>query len=135
MTGKDNRTEGAGALYCCGCEREVTPRLTDGAEIYPHRPDLKALPFWKCDACGNYVGCHHKTQDRTRPLGCIPTPEIKKARQHIHRILDPLWKSGRMKRSDVYARLSEAIGYEYHTAEIGDIAEARRIYLAVKELT
>jgi hypothetical protein len=69
-------------IYCCGCESAVQARLTDGREIYPHRPDLADLPFWKCDGCGNHVGCHHKTNDRTRPLGNIPTPEIRIARKH-----------------------------------------------------
>ena len=82
-------------IRCCGCQKKVEARLTDGSEIYPHRKDLYSLPFWKCDVCGNFVGCHHKTKNRTRPLGCIPTPEIKNARKHIHAILDPLWQSGK----------------------------------------
>lgn len=43
-------------LYCCGCSEEITASLTDGKEIYPHRPDLYDLPFWKCDICGNLCG-------------------------------------------------------------------------------
>ena len=74
-------------LYCCGCERDVTGRLTNGGEIYPHRSDLADLPFWKCDTCKNSVGCHHKTTSPTKPLGCIPTKEIKAARHHIHKFL------------------------------------------------
>lgn len=119
--------------YCCGCKTDVEPRLTSGEEIYPHRPDLSDLPFWKCDDCGNFVGCHHKTKNRTKPLGCIPTPEIKNARKHIHAILDPLWKSGRFERKELYGALSNALGYEYHTADIKDINEARRIYRIIKE--
>lgn len=61
------------AIFCCCCENDVHARLTDGREIYPHRHDLYSLPFWRCDGCGNHVGCHHKTKDRTRPLGVIPT--------------------------------------------------------------
>lgn len=60
-------------IYCTGCGKDVQARLTDGAERYPHRPDLYELPFWKCDTCGNYVGCHHKTRAPTKPLGCIAT--------------------------------------------------------------
>jgi hypothetical protein len=121
-------------LYCCGCSRDVSARLTDGCEVYPHRPDLHGLPFWKCDTCGNHVGCHHKTSDRTRPLGVIPTPEMKRARQHIHAILDPLWKSGHLKRGQVYARLQEALGHPYHTAELRTIEEARTVYRAVQSI-
>lgn len=122
-------------IYCCGCEKEVAARLTDGAEIYPHRRDLASLPFWKCDACKNYVGCHHKTKNRTNPLGCIPTAELKNARQHIHRILDPLWMGeGKGKRTKIYRQISERIGWEYHTAKIKSVDEARKVYTIVKEL-
>ncbi len=122
-------------IYCCGCQKDVEAMLTDGTEIYPHRPDLADLPFWKCITCGNFVGCHHKTNDRTKPLGCIPTPEIKNARKHIHRILDPLWKSGRMKRGRIYGKLAKVVGRdEYHTAEIRSVEEARTVYQAVREL-
>lgn len=122
-------------LYCCGCQTEVDARLTDGSEVYPHRPDLAGLPFWKCDGCGNYVGCHHKTKDRTRPLGNIPTKELKNARQHIHRILDPIWKEGRMPRGKLYARLARELEIkEYHTAEIKTIEEARKVYSIVKRI-
>ncbi|QEL18754.1 zinc-finger-containing protein [Limnoglobus roseus] len=122
-------------LYCCGCTRDVQARLTDGREVYPHRADLFSLPFWKCDTCGNYVGCHHKTTDRTRPLGNIPTKELKNARQHIHRILDPIWKEGKMPRGKVYATLAKELGLkEYHTAEIRTVDEARRVYAIVKGL-
>ena len=56
-------------IYCTGCEKNVNARLTDGKERYPHRQDLYELPFWVCDNCGGYVGCHHKTNQRTKPLG------------------------------------------------------------------
>ena len=122
-------------IFCCGCQADVEARLTDGAEIYPHRPDLHSLPFWKCDTCSNSVGCHHKTKNRTRPLGCIPTKEIKDARQHIHRILDPLWKSGRMSRRKAYEELAKVIGKpEYHTAEIRTVEEARAVFRAVQRM-
>jgi hypothetical protein len=122
-------------IYCCGCSEKVSARLTDGAEIYPHRRDLAALPFWKCDSCGNHVGCHHKTSNPTNPLGCIPTPEIKSARQHIHRILDPIWKSKRMSRRAVYAEVAQRLGRkDYHTANIRSLDEARHVYRIVKEI-
>ncbi len=122
-------------IYCCRCEENVDARLTDGVEIYPHRSDLYNLPFWKCDRCGNFVGCHHKTKNNTRPLGCIPTPEIKNARKEIHKILDPIWKSGRVDRKTLYAAISEHLGWSYHTAKIRNIDEARRIYKFVRNYT
>lgn len=119
-------------IYCCACSRDIKARLTDGAEVYPHREDLAALPFWMCDSCGNYVGCHHKTKNKTRPLGVIATPEIKKARQHIHAVLDPIWKSGKMKRASLYKRISDELGWQYHTAKIRTIEEARKVYAIVR---
>ena len=121
-------------IYCCGCQKEVEARLTDGKEIYPHRQDLSNLPFWKCDDCGNYVGCHHKTKERTKPLGNIPTEEIREARSHIHMILDPLWRTGKYKRKEIYGKLKQLLGYEYHTANIRTVEEARIVYRLIKEL-
>lgn len=114
-------------LHCCGCGHDVEARLTNGKEVYPHRPDLFDLPFWKCDVCGNFVGCHHKTANRTCPLGCIPTPEIKRIRMKIHALIDPIWKSGRLSRSKLYLMLSKKVGWEYHTAKISTVEEAERV--------
>jgi hypothetical protein len=121
-------------LWCCSCAEFVQARLTDGAEVYPHRKDLSSLPFWRCDGCKNWVGCHHKTKDRTRPLGNIPSPELKKARKQIHALIDPLWKSKRIKRSDLYMRMSKKIGWNYHTASLRTIDEARKAYRAGMEI-
>lgn len=121
-------------IWCCSCSRDVEARLTSGAEVYPHRPDLADVPRWKCDDCGNHVGTHHKTADRTRPLGNIPSPEIKRARIKIHELIDPVWKSGQMKRGKLYAQLSKALGYEYHTGEIKTIDEARNVYRVARNL-
>jgi len=121
-------------IYCCGCEKKVKTRLTDGSEIYPHRPDLKKIPFWKCDICGNYVGCHHKTKNRTQPLGCIPTNEIKQARMKIHSAIDPIWKSGEMKRNEIYKIIGDRIGRKYHTANIRSVEEAEVVMKIVDEI-
>ena len=120
-------------LYCCGCQTLVKAKLTDGAEIYPHRPDLSDLPFWKC-ACGLFVGCHHKTEDRTRPLGCIPTKELKEARKHLHAKLDPLWKSGKISRKELYQKITNRIGWTYHTAKLRTVDEAREVYRIVQQI-
>lgn len=121
-------------IYCCNCEEEVEARLTDGAEIYPHRKDLHSLPFWICDECGGFVGCHHKTKNRTKPLGCIPSPEIKRARKKIHALIDPAWKDGRFDRKAIYDHISKEIGYKYHTANIRTVDEAEEVYGIASDL-
>lgn len=119
-------------LYCCGCKERVVPILIYGTDVYPHRIDLADKLFWYCIACGNYVGCH---PGGDRPLGNIPTPELRKARQHIHAILDPIWKSKRLSRSAIYAMISEQVGWNYHTAKIRTIEEARKVYQIVQGIS
>ncbi len=114
-------------IYCCKCEKYVTPRLTSGREIYPHRADLGEIPFWICALCGSYVGCHYKTKDRTKPLGVIPSPELRVKRVKIHRLLDPVWKNKQMSRKAVYRLLGVALGKPYHTANIRTLEEADEV--------
>lgn len=104
-------------IYCCQCKIHVEARLGYGWEVYPHREDLGELPFWICDTCKNFVGCHHKTNDPTRPMGVIPTKRMKALRIQVHRILDPLWRDGHAKRGKVYAMMTEIMGHQYHTGD------------------
>lgn len=124
-------------IWCCGCQSNVSARRTSGTEIYPHRPDLHGVPFWICDGCGNYVGTHYKTKDYDKPLGSIPTKELREARKRIHAVIDPIWKSGKMRRGSLYKSLSDSLGYQYHSAEINSLEDAGRIYqkaVAIAEL-
>lgn len=140
MNEATTRPAGAGPLdptvrriHCCGCGGKVNARLTDGGEIYPHRPDLRNLPFWRCDACGNFVGCHHKTKNKTAPLGYIPTPELKEARTQLHALIDPIWQSGKMGRRELYEAISREVGWNYHTAKTRTMEEARAAYRAARK--
>lgn len=121
-------------IYCCNCGDEVLCRLTDGKEMYPHRKDLYSIPFWIHDECKGFIGCHHKTVDRVKPLGVIASPEIKKARIYIHSVVDPIWKNKKMSRGKIYKKISDEIGYSFHTAEIKYINEARKIYKIAKRI-
>jgi hypothetical protein len=120
-------------IYCCGCNVDVDAKLISGVDIYPHRPDLQSLPFWRCDACGNFVGCHYKTKNRTAPLGCIPTLQLKEARKILHALIDPIWQSGKIRRKDLYAAISKDLGYEYHTAKTRTLEEAREAYRSARK--
>lgn len=121
-------------IHCCGCGGEVTAKLVTGKDVYPHRKDLATLPFWMCEGCSNYVGCHYKTKERLKPLGNIPTKELRIARQHIHKILDNVWQTGKTSRSGVYKTLSAELGYEYHTAKLTCVEEARTVFRLIKSL-
>lgn len=121
-------------LFCCGCQQIVQPQLVTGKQVYPHRKDLFSLPFWQCVECNNFVGCHHKTVNRTQPLGSIPTSEIKELRQQIHNHMDPLWQDGHYHREQVYAMLSLLVGKPYHTAEINTVSDANAVLTKLDQL-
>lgn len=112
-------------IHCIECEGDVLARLTDGKEVYPQRPDLADLPFWICPSCSNFVGCHHKTDNRTAPLGVIANAEVKHIRIKIHNILDTLWKEGTHTRAEIYRMMSERCGWHYHTGKIRSLVEAK----------
>ncbi len=121
-------------IWCCACQADVDARLTSGVEVYPHRVDLGALPLWKCDACGNHVGTHHKTDQPTRPLGVIPSPEVRRARMLIHDLIDPVWRSGKVRRQALYTAIGKKIGRKYHTADVRSIEDAREAYRAAQDV-
>lgn len=122
------------AIHCCSCNSTVHARLTNGSEVYPRMPHLKLVPFWICDVCMCFVGCHYKTSTPTKPLGCIPSPEITNARKHIHALLDPIWQGNHIKRKDLYKLVGEKIGKKYHTAEIRSIEEARLVWRVISQI-
>jgi len=127
-------TEAERNIYCCGCEQVVSAALVSGRDVYPHRADLSSLPFWQCPTCKNFVGCHHKTKDRTRPLGVIATQAIKDLRKQIHVVIDPIWQDGIMDRGALYKELGAAIGRKYHTAELRNEAECKLVLVAAKSV-
>jgi hypothetical protein len=123
-------------IFCCGCQDKVSAVLVTGKEIYPHREDLWGLPFWQCPTCKLYVGCHHKTEAPTTPLGAMPTKEMRSARGKLHALIDPLWKDGRIKRKTLYRKMGRILGLkgEYHTAETRSMDELRAAYRAGLEI-
>jgi len=48
-------------------------------------------------------------------------------------LIDPIWKSWKMGRRELYGVISRAIGCKYHTANIRTLSEARGIYRAVRK--
>ena len=105
--------------------------MVGGDAVYPRRKDLYYKNFWQCPECKGFVGTHKRGLSK-KPLGCIPDAQMKKARMHIHKILDPIWKSGRTDRSELYEELSEFIGEEYHTAELRSVELARDVYAYIR---
>lgn len=90
--------------------------LVNGQVIYPHRPDLKHKSFYICYPCSAWVGCHPGT---TTPLGRLADRDLRMAKQRVHALLDPLWKSKQIKRSSCYARLADHMGIPVQECHVG----------------
>lgn len=101
-------------IHCPYCGAPAL--LVGGNKIYPHRPDLHTKWFWECESCDAYVGCHSGT---TKPLGRLANKELRAAKQKVHRVFDPLWKSGEMSRHEAYAQLATALSISPQNCHIG----------------
>ena len=109
--------------YCAADAELVT-----GADIYPHRPDLHRLRFWRCLPCDAYVGCHKPGLghgDGTLPLGRLANAKLRAAKQAAHAAVDRYWLRGRMRRSEVYATLAVHMGLPKSATHIGLFDEAQ----------
>lgn len=109
---------------CPYCHGEVM--LTNGQEIYPHRPDLHQKPFWICRASQAWVGCHPGT---FKPLGRLANAELRRAKSAAHAAFDPLWKTGTMRRDEAYAWLCHGLGIPRREVHIGmfDVETCRQV--------
>lgn len=120
-------------IFCVSCQIEMNCKLVSGKDVYPHRKDLEDLNFWQCPECKNFVGCHKNKNNS--PLGIIATPELKKARMHIHDLIDPLWKNKTIRRKDLYLMIRKELGWSFHTSMIKSLEEARMIYRLCRNIS
>lgn len=114
------------AVTCPYCGEPAA--LVFGEALYPHRPDLYAKQFYRCDPCDATVGCHPGT---TKPLGRMANAELRWAKMEAHTAFDRLWKAGSMTRSAAYAWLAGALGIEKSDCHIGmfDVEQCLRVAL------
>lgn len=125
----------------CGAAAE----LVGGGVIYPHRPDLHGLWFWRCAPCDAHVGCHRAgarvpsragrvVSDGTLPLGKPANAELRKTRVLAHHALDSLWGAGRPHRSLAYQWLAEQMGLRIEDCHIGlmEVDACRRVVELVR---
>ncbi len=94
------------------------------------RPRGRFQMIWWCRPCDARVGCHFDTM---RPLGTMANAQLRELRKRAHREIDQLWTKGTMTRSEMYARLSKALGHEVHVGW-ADEDECERIMNAAKRL-
>jgi len=98
-------------MKCPYCGNEA--KWCSNEEVYGRRYGKSYMCYY-CRPCDAMVGCHNNTRE---PLGKMANKPLRQARRAAHAVIDPLWKSGKYKRSTVYKRLSEAFGYQVHVGE------------------
>lgn len=89
---------------------------------------------WVCERwpdCDAYVGCHGNTR---KPLGTLANGKLRKLRNHLHRLFDPLWRDGDMTRDEAYRWLADKLGLPQAKAHIAMLNEDR-CELLIEELS
>lgn len=98
-------TDGLTCPYC-----KNAARWCSNEERYGRRYGQSYMCYW-CKDCDAYVGCH---QNSKKPLGSMANAELRKLRILAHAVIDPLWRSGKMDRRQMYRMLSEKLGRTVH---------------------
>jgi hypothetical protein len=114
-----SRTTTLDCPYCHGQAKLVT-----GRTLYPHRPDLAEKQFFLCAPCDAYCGTH----PGGRPLGRLADAHLRRARQHVHALFDPLY----LKASEAYdgedngrlRNVARARAYRWLAAQMGILVDA-----------
>jgi hypothetical protein len=107
-------------MICLYCKKEA--EWIDNKEVYGKRFGKSYMCYY-CKDCDAYVGCHNNTK---KALGTMANKELREWRMKVHAILDPLWKSGKQTRGQVYQFLQDAFGEPIHIGE-SDIERCKEI--------
>lgn len=99
---------------CVECQ-SWNVHMTTGAEIYPHRPDLHDLQYWRCE-CGAYIGCR-KGSDYS-PNGRPAHGPTRKAREAAMALLEPIWIAA-AARDSIHTLHARQRAYRWLAGELG----------------
>lgn len=116
-------------MTCPYCSHPA--KFVDNKEIYGKSYGTSSTKAWWCKGCDARVGVHQN--DPNRPLGTMANKALRTKRMETHAMLDPIWRSGKEKRSRVYARLREYFGREIHVGE-ADAAMCAAIKVALTQM-
>lgn len=120
-------------INCDYCGKPA--ELVTGRVIYPHRPTLFKLRYWRCVPCGAYVGCHKKHK-KPVPLGRLANAELRKWKLKAHASFDKIWKYGKFSRKEAYEWLAKLLKINLKECHIGmfDSITCRRVVKFCEEL-
>ncbi len=121
------------SVTCPYCDAEA--KLVESTIIHV-RPNRK---IYLCRPCDAYVGVHKSDNS---PLGTPANPPLRKLRQKVHKVFDPLWQEGL---ASAYGSKSKTrnVCYEWLSIKLGVSVEdchvalftSSRCWLALKILT
>ena len=107
-------------MNCPYCGKEA--EWCENSRIYGKNYGASYMCYF-CEPCNAYVGCHQNTR---KPLGTMANKELREMRIKAHGNIDWLYKTGRIKRHNLYKRLTEHFGRPIHIGE-SDLETAKAI--------
>ena len=114
-------------MICPYCKNQA--EFLDNKEIYGKRYGNSYM-MWICRHCDARVGVHHN--NHAHPLGTMANKELREWRMKAHTAVDPLWKSGKISRREVYRGLDKLFGKEFHIGS-SNIQECQKIISVYKQ--
>ncbi|MFS0594209.1 zinc-finger-containing protein [Cytobacillus horneckiae] len=105
---------------CPYCNHPVV--LTSNKEIYG-----RSYGNGRCYLCRNCrasVGVHGGPKGKT-PLGIMATSQMKVLKQCCHGLFDPIWKTKRVSRGELYKRLSILLDIDTKDCHFGHFETSR----------
>lgn len=101
-------------MKCPYCKKQAP--WIDNKLVYGKRYGKSYMCYY-CGNCDAYVGCHNNTR---KALGTMANKALRRKRMAVHAVIDPIWKSGKETRKQVYAKLKQAFGHEVHVGEANE---------------
>ena len=80
-------------MDCPKCNNPATFGPNEGFYGTRYVSSAGSYMAWYCKRCSTYVGTHHN--DPAKPLGTMADAETREWRARAHRVIDPIWQSGR----------------------------------------
>lgn len=101
-------------------------KLEDSDRIYNGKSYGLMYICSKYPTCDAYVGVHKGTD---KPLGRLANPELRTWKKKCHALIDPLWKTGKMTRQDVYKLIQTTMGMTSEEAHVGkfDVEDCKKL--------
>lgn len=91
--------------------------LKDAYTVY-RREGFGVLYVCPTAACDAYVGVHQGT---SRPKGSLANAALRRLRNDVHAVFDPLWRDPEVERTEVYEAAANVLGLkEFHIGEMRD---------------